>query len=632
MKKKEPSISQIYASVPVKMSSSFLRRLLTFTGPAFMVAVGYIDPGNWATDIAAGSKFGYKLIWIILLANLMAVLFQTLSARLGIVTGRNLAQSCNDYYPKPISFALWILCEIAIVATDLAEIMGSAIGLYLLFGIPLLFGVLITAFDVMLLLALESFGIRKMEAIIVTLIATVGLCFGLEMFLSKPGLLEIASGFLPSPLTGEALYVSIGIIGATVMPHNLYLHSALVQSRAIERSSAGLKDAVKFNLIDSVVALNGAFFINAAILILAAATFYKAGQYSITSIIEAHKFLTPLLGTSIASVVFAIALIASGQSSTITGTYAGQIVMEGFIGIRLRPWLRRLITRLLAIIPAVVAIQMFGNSGVDNLLVLSQVILSLQLPFALVPLLHFTGDREKMGEFFSKSWLKILAWISAILVIALNLQLILTVARENLAPGGTSPSLVKYLLIPFTLLLIPLLFWMIFEPLLRKKPVLKAKEVVAPLLALTKYEGYKPLRTIGLALEVHNVERDKQILANALPMAHLFNAELVLIHIVESAAGRFIGKSAYDDEVKTDAEYLEQIALEIKNSGIPSKVIMGAGDPSHEIARIAEENNVDMIILGSHGHKGLSDLIHGSTLEELKNKTRIQVLAIPIKD
>src|SRR6267142_1281818 len=347
-----------------------------------MVSVGYMDPGNWATDLAAGARFGYRLIWVILISNLMAILLQTLSARLGIVTGRDLAQACRDHYPRPIVWLLWILCEIAIAACDLAEVLGSAIALHLLFGIPILAGVLITAFDVMLLLLLQSFGIRKMEAFILVLVATIGGCFAVEMFLSNPPVGQIIKGFVPHGLSGEALYIAIGIIGATVMPHNLYLHSALVQSRAVERSKAGLKEATKYNLIDSVVALNAAFFVNAAILILAAAAFHNSGHHNVARLEEAHELLKPLLGYAIAPVAFAVALLAAGQSSTITGTLAGQIVMEGFVRMRLRPWLRRLVTRSIAIIPAVVVILWKGDEAVDGLLVLSQVILSLQLSFA----------------------------------------------------------------------------------------------------------------------------------------------------------------------------------------------------------------------------------------------------------
>src|ERR1035437_942360 len=345
------SLAEVHSTVLIRPHSNFWARLFTFTGPAFMVSVGYMDPGNWATDIAGGARFGYKLIWVILLANLMAILFQSLSARLGIVYGRDLAQACKDHYTKTINFILWIICEVAIAACDLAEVLGSAIGLYLLFKIPLLWGVLITTFDVLLLMFL--------------------ICFGIEVFFSNPNYYEAAKGFIPTALNTEGLFITLGIIGATVMPHNLYLHSALVQSRDVKRTTTGLKEANKFNLIDSVVALNAAFFVNAAILIVAAAVFFKNGYNNVASIIDAHALLAPLLGTKAAPIIFGIALIAAGQSSTITGTFAGQIVMEGFVGLKMRPWLRRLTTRLIAIIPTVIVIKLSGDNAVDSLLILS---------------------------------------------------------------------------------------------------------------------------------------------------------------------------------------------------------------------------------------------------------------------
>lgn len=401
-----------------------------------MVSVDYMDPGNWATDLAGGAMFGYRLIWVILLSNVVAILLQTLAARLGIVAGRDLAQACRDHYPRPVVWVLWVLCELAIAATDLAEVLGSAIGLYLLFGVPLVWGVLITGFDVMLYLILQSYGIRKLKALILVLIATIGGCFAMEMVFLRPPVGEVLSGFVPGVLSGQALFIAIGIIGATVMPHNLYLHSALVQSRVIEPTLKGRRQAAKYNLIDSVVALNAAFFVNAAILILAAAAFHGTGYEGVASLEEAHGLLEPLLGSALAPVLFAIALLAAGQSSTITGTRAGQIVMEGSINIRLRPWLRRLATRLLAIVPAVLVIWIQGPQAVDALLILSQVVLSLQLSFAIVPLIHFTRDRRKMKEFATPTWAHTLAWIAATIIITLNLQLVYETLSEGLTGGS----------------------------------------------------------------------------------------------------------------------------------------------------------------------------------------------------
>ncbi|MFZ0728120.1 MAG: Nramp family divalent metal transporter, partial [Desulfobacterales bacterium] len=399
-----------------------LRRLFAFVGPAYLVSVGYMDPGNWATDIEAGARFGYTLIWVLLMSNLMAVLLQGLCSRLGIVTGLDLAQGCRREYPRPLNIFLWLLAEIAIAATDLAEVLGTVVGLNLLFGLPLLWGCAVTAFDTFLLLALQRLGLRKMEAFIVMLVATIGGCFLIEVYLAKPDWGGIASGFIPH-LPPSALFVAIGMIGATVMPHNLYLHSSLVQSRAVSDTITGKREACRFNLIDSAVALNAAFVVNAAILVMAAADFHSRGIV-VTEIQQAHSLLDGLLGTNLAPVAFAVALLAAGQSSTITGTLSGQIVMEGFLNLRMRPWLRRLLTRGIALVPAVVVIAAAGDNGLYRLLILSQVILSLQLPFATIPLIHFTSDRRKMGVFANRTWVKIGAWSIAVVIVALNLKLV----------------------------------------------------------------------------------------------------------------------------------------------------------------------------------------------------------------
>jgi manganese transport protein len=426
-----PSLQDVYRTVPVG-GRSFARKLLAFAGPGYLVAVGYMDPGNWATDLAGGSKFGYALLSVILLSNLMAVLLQGLASKLGIVTGRDLAQACRDHYPRPVAVGLWVLCEIAIAACDLAEVIGSAIALNLLFGLPLAVGVLLTGFDVLLLLSLQNRGVRILEALVITLIATVGLCFLFEIILSRPDVAGIAKGFVPTArvITDPAmLYVAIGILGATVMPHNLYLHSSIVQTRGYEETTAGRREAVRFAFIDSTIALSFALFINAAILIIAAATFHTSGRTEVAEIQEAYKLLTPLLGAG-ASTAFALALLASGQNSTLTGTLAGQIVMEGFLNIRIRPWLRRLITRLIAIVPAALVAIFYGESGTAQLLILSQVILSLQLSFAVFPLVMFTSDRVKMGAFVNAAWVKVLAWTVALVIAALNAWLLFQIFRS----------------------------------------------------------------------------------------------------------------------------------------------------------------------------------------------------------
>ena len=428
-----PSLSEVHRTLVIPSSAGFMRKLMAFAGPGFLVAVGYMDPGNWATDIAGGSKYNYTLLSVIMISNLMAILLQSLSLKLGIATGRDLAQACRDSYGRPAVFMHWVLCEIAIAACDLAEVIGSAIALNLLFHIPMLAGVCLTALDVLIILFLQNKGFRYIEALVITLIATIGGCFAWEIFMSQPNYAGIAAGFVPTFeifRNSDMLYIAIGILGATVMPHNLYLHSSIVQTRKYELSSAGKREAIKFATIDSTVALTFALFINAAILIVSAATFYRSGHNDVASIDEAYKLLTPLLGVGGASVIFALALLASGQNSTLTGTLAGQIVMEGFLNIRIRPWLRRLITRLIAIVPAVVVIMISGEKGIEKLLVLSQVVLSLQLSFAVFPLVMFTGDKVKMGEFVNGPKIKALAWFVAIFIALLNAWLLVLTFRD----------------------------------------------------------------------------------------------------------------------------------------------------------------------------------------------------------
>ncbi len=421
-----PSLAEVYRTVPVS-EGAWWRKALAFAGPGYLVAVGYMDPGNWATDLAGGSKFGYALLSVILLSNLMAILLQGLASKLGIVTGRDLAQACRDHYSRPTSIALWVICEIAIAACDLAEVIGSAIALNLLFGIPVPWGIAITALDVLLVLFLQHKGFRLLEALVVALIATIAGCFLFEIIIARPDLAAVAAGFVPSSSVladGDKLYIAIGILGATVMPHNLYLHSSVVQTRRYEETPAGRRMAVRYAFVDSTIALSCALFINAAILIVAAATFHISGHTEVAESQDAYQLLTPLLGVAGASAVFALALLASGQNSTLTGTLAGQIVMEGFLNIRIRPWLRRLITRVIAIVPAALTAIFFGESGTAKLLILSQVILSLQLSFAVFPLVRFTSDRAKMGEFVNPTWLKALAYTVAVGIAGLNAWLL----------------------------------------------------------------------------------------------------------------------------------------------------------------------------------------------------------------
>jgi len=421
-----PSLAEVYRSVPVVGTSTW-RKALAFAGPGYLIAVGYMDPGNWATDLAGGSGFGYRLLCVILLSNLMAVLLQGLSSKLGIVTGRDLAQACRDHYSRPVVIFQWVICELAIAACDLAEVIGSAIALNLLFHIPITIGVVLTALDVLVVLFLQTKGFRWLEALVIVLIATIGLCFLFEVVISKPSLAGVISGFVPSVdiiRDPKMLYIAMGILGATVMPHNLYLHSSIVQTRRYAETTAGKREAVRFAFLDSTIALTFALFINAAILIVAAASFHRSGHTEVAEIQQAYTLLTPLLGVGGASAVFALALLASGQNSTLTGTLAGQIVMEGFLQLRLRPWMRRLITRGLAIVPAVVVAILYGESGTAKLLVMSQVVLSVQLSFAVFPLVRFTSDRVKMGEFVNKRWLRALSYGVAFFIAALNVWLI----------------------------------------------------------------------------------------------------------------------------------------------------------------------------------------------------------------
>jgi manganese transport protein len=440
--RRRPSLRESFRSVKVPgKEASFWRKFLAFSGPGYMVAVGYMDPGNWATSLAGGSGYGYTLLSVILISNLLAILFQTLALKLGIVGERDLAQACRDHYSRPVGMMLWFACEIAIAACDLAEVIGSAIALNLLFKIPLVLGVCLTAMDVLAVMYLQNKGFRYLEAFVVVLISTIAVCFLLEIIFSQPSVLGIFGGFLPRPdivRNPGMLFVAIGILGATVMPHNLYLHSAVVQTRNYERTEDGKREAMKFATMDSTIALMGALFINGAILVVAAAVFHQGGKTEVAEIQDAHKLLSPMVGVGLASILFAVALLASGQNSTLTGTLAGQIVMEGFLDIRLRPWLRRLITRGVAIIPAVIASGLYGESGTAKLLIWSQVILSLQLPFAIFPLVGFTCSQPKMGRFVNPRWLKIVAWVAASFILFLNLKLLgdLLGFSRFLLPGG----------------------------------------------------------------------------------------------------------------------------------------------------------------------------------------------------
>lgn len=616
------SLGEVHESVDISKKSAGWRRALAFFGPAYLVSVGYMDPGNWATDLAGGSKFGYSLIWVLLMSNLMALLLQSLSARLGIVRGRDLAQANRETYPKTVNFFLYLLAEVAIAATDLAEVLGMAIGIHLLTGLPLIWGVAITVFDTLLLLYLQRLGIRKMEAFIIGLVAVVGISFLIEIIMVKPDLGEIATGFVPKFPNEEALYIAIGIIGATVMPHNLYLHSALVQTRKITKTKQGIKQALKWTFVDSAIALNIAFLVNAAILVLAATAFFKNGLMEVAEIKEAHKLLSGLLGSTLAPILFAVALIAAGQSSTVTGTLAGQIVMEGYLRLRINPWIRRLLTRLLAIIPAIIVIYIFGDQEVDSLLILSQVILSMQLGFAIIPLIHFVSDKKTMGQFAIKPIVQITAWLIAAILVYLNIRMVLNETSEFFA---TSQSVFwKGVIVAAGVAFIALLIYIIFYPFFRKK------ETPFSIQMHPDVEGLRNLpvpayQRIAVALDFG--EHDSTLLGHAIGQGKP-DSEYILIHIVESASARLLGKESDDFETRTDDERLQYYVKQLRDRGLIASGKLGFRDRAREIVRLVKEEKADMLVIGAHRHTGVKDWLYGETINSVRHELTIPVLVV----
>jgi manganese transport protein len=583
-----------------------------------------MDPANWATDLAGGSQFGYTLIWVLLMSNLMALLLQSLSARLGIVRGRDLAQANRETYPKYINYAFYGLAEIAIAATDLAEILGMAIGIQLLTGLPLIWGVSITVVDTFLFLLLQRLGIRKMEAFIIALIAIIGLSFLVEILLAKPNLGEVAKGFVPHIPNETALYIAIGIIGATVMPHNLYLHSALVQTRKIKRDTNGIKKALKLNFIDSAIALNLAFFVNAAILVLAAAVFYKTGRTDVGEIRQAHELLSPMLGTELAPVLFAVALIAAGQSSTITGTLAGQIVMEGYLRLRIAPWIRRLMTRLLAIIPAVIVILINGEGNIDALLILSQVILSLQLGFAIIPLIHFTSDKKTMGKFAIKPVIIIIASLITAILVYLNIRMVVEQA-DNLF-SNTGHPLEKIIVIAGSFIYISLLLTAIFYPLFSKKNKPSPQPLHPESLPIADI-NIPVYNTIAVALDFS--ENDNKLIAHAIGQGNK-NTMYLLLHILESAPTRVIGQYTDDMEARKDQERLNAYCVKLSEMGFKATGAMGYNNRVKEIVRIVIDNKCDLLVIGAHGHSGIKDMLYGQTVDAVRHELKIPVLVVNV--
>jgi len=603
-------------------------------GPAYLVSVGYMDPGNWATDIAGGSQFGYSLLWVLVMSNLMALLLQSLSSRLGLVRGLDLAQASKEAYPPVINFFNWILCEIAIAAMDLAEVIGMAIGLQLLFGLPLLMGVSITVLDTILILFLQRYGMRKMEAFILALVATIGFAFIFEMFFAKPNGAELVKGLIPSIPTPDALYIAIGIIGATVMPHNLYLHSALVQTRKHDRSKEGIWSAIKFNFIDTTIALNMALFVNGAILVLAASAFYNSGLTEVAEIQDAHRLLEDVLGTKFAPILFAVALIAAGQSSTLTGTLSGQIVMEGYLNLRLQPWLRRLITRLIAIIPAFIAINYFGEDSTGDLLVLSQVILSLQLGFAVIPLIHFTSDKKKMGDFAIKPWVKILAWITAGIIVSLNVKLVVDTIIEWISTSENALP-IYILVIPVTLAAGVLLLYVTFAPLFKR--IVSKKAITPPhgegrqLIIPTNLNFPADSRYKKIAVTVDFSLSDSNAVKEALEQGGR-NAEYVLIHVVETAGALLMREDIADHETSSDTASLKAYVEQLAGLGLKASTKLGYGNPKHAIPDLVAESKADLLVMGAHGHKTLQDLAFGTTLESVRHSVKIPVMIVKEKE
>jgi len=617
------SLGEVHSSVDTTTQNGFWRKLFSFLGPAYLVSVGYMDPGNWATDIAGGSQFGYKLLWVLLMSNLMAILLQSLSARLGVVRGKDLAQASREAYPSFVNIPLYLLAEIAIAACDLAEVLGMAIGLQLLFGLPLIWGVGLTVFDTFLLLFLINKGMRKMEAFILVLVTIIGGAFVLEMVFAKPDMGELVQGFIPTIPNSSALYIAIGIIGATVMPHNLYLHSSLVQSRKFERTTDGIRKAIRFNNIDSAIALNLALFVNAAILILAAAAFYKNGIYTVTEIKDAHKFLAPLLGNKWAPVLFAVALIAAGQSSTLTGTLAGQIVMEGYLNLRIQPWLRRMITRLLAVLPAMFVILYFGENKTGELLVLSQVILSLQLGFAVIPLIHFVSHKERMGEFAAGKWAKLGAWLAAAIIVTLNANLVFEEISGWLQTTA-HPLLIWFTIVPFIVACLLLLLYITFQPLTIKA---RSQETVAAHYRPVRYEPLAKPVYAKIAITLDFSKADRQVINNALAIG-TSAAEYLLIHVVETAGALVMGQEIHDFETDSDRLNLERYTNDLRSKGYNVSYQLGFGNPKKSIPKIVKTYKAELLVMGSHGHQMMKDLILGTTIESVRHAIKIPVLIV----
>lgn len=618
------SLEEVNQSVSTENKKSVFKKILAFFGPAYLISVGYMDPGNWATDLAGGSQFGYSLLWVLLMSNLMALLLQSLSARLGIVTQRDLAQASRETYSPFINYILYFLAEIAIAACDLAEVLGMAIGINLLFDIPLIDGVLITVLDTFLLLFLINKGIRKMEAFIIALVLVIGVSFIFEMIFAQPEMDKVLVGLIPTMPTQAALYIAIGIIGATVMPHNLYLHSSLVQTRKFDRTTEGIKQALKYNFIDSTIALNLAFFVNAAILILAAATFYKVGMHEVAEIQDAHKFLQPLLGTKWAPILFAVALIAAGQSSTITGTLAGQIIMEGYLNLRIQPWVRRIITRLIAIVPAVIVITIFGEGVTGKLLIFSQVILSLQLGFAIIPLIHFVSDKTKMNGFHIGKITQIASWIVALVIVVLNGKLVFDEIQGWLSTSE-NPIVLWLTVVPLALGFLVLLVYIVLKPFITKSR--DAFHNHSPHNLKLRFSQAESYSKKNIAVSVDFSHADEVALNSAFELGGT-DAKYTLIHVVETVGAMLYGENVDDHETLVDEKLLKEYQVMLTDKGFHVEIQLGFGKPDKVIPKLINEGNFDILVMGTHGHTGFKDLLFGTTVDKLRHKISIPLLIV----
>jgi manganese transport protein len=621
------SLEEVNQSITTEGKKTGFRKILAFLGPAYLISVGYMDPGNWATDLAGGSQFGYTLIWVLLMSNLMALLLQSLSARLGIVTQRDLAQASRETYSSFINYILYFLAEIAIAACDLAEVLGMAIGINLLTGLPLIYGVLITVLDTFLLLFLINKGIRKMEAFIIALVMIIALSFVVELFFAQPEMGNVIQGLIPTLPNETALYIAIGIIGATVMPHNLYLHSSLVQTRKFDRSKEGIKQALKYNFIDSTIALNLAFFVNAAILILAAATFYKNGLFQVAEIQDAYKLLAPILGNKWAPILFAIALIAAGQSSTITGTLAGQIIMEGYLNLRIQPWVRRIITRLIAIVPAVLVILVYGENATGKMLIFSQVILSLQLGFAIIPLIHFVSDKSKMKGFHISKITQITSWIVALIIVSLNAKLVFDEISDWLQTSD-NPTFLWLTVVPLALGFLILLLYIVSKPF-----ITKAKQEVQNHLPHNFELNFSKVATYNkknIAISVDFSDADQIAINSAFELGGK-EAHYTLIHVVETIGAIFYGENIKDHETTIDEKLLFEYKEILTNNGFSIDIQLGFGKPNEAIPKIINQGFFDILVMGTHGHKALKDILFGTTVDKLRHKISIPLFIVKNK-